>query len=373
MKLKTCKYKGVEFQFTDMPTTFGNRILKYNYPASDKQAIEVQGKTPRSFVINAIIPHTDYYQHKAELMSVLEDGKSGVLHHPTFGIVHNVINGECSITEKLSEVGRAEVSIPFEIDDATGSPIKLFDTFADVERSVENTDISLQDAIIEKFGLSGIATNITDAFDLANDIVNDVKSVTNLAIDAKLAIESPALFADVLGGVFKDAYELYESADLAFDAMERLFDFGDDAPIIMPTTFSRIERKNNQDILIGSAKTWALMYAYLSAARIEYSTETHLENVLESLENQYTNIRDNFDIGNETMENLDIARVSTSKYIDQKTVTVPKIFTINTPIVPLSVLLYKYYGNTDLFDTIVELNDIGHNAFVEGEVKLVSV
>ena len=113
IQLKTAKYKGVEFLFEDAATTGGNRLIKFNYPGSDKQSIEVQGKAPRSFNITAWIPHENYYQERDNLLRVLEDGEEGVLTHPTFGDVEKVISGVYTLTEVISELGRAKITIPF--------------------------------------------------------------------------------------------------------------------------------------------------------------------------------------------------------------------------------------------------------------------
>ena len=101
IQLKTANYKGVEFAIRDMPTTGGNRIIKFNYPGSDKQSIEVQGKAPRSFSLTAVIPHENYFSERDELLRVLEDGERGTLVHPTFGAIENVINGEFSLNENI--------------------------------------------------------------------------------------------------------------------------------------------------------------------------------------------------------------------------------------------------------------------------------
>ncbi len=73
IELKTAKYKGVEFLFEDMSTTGGNRLIKYNFPGSDKQAIERQGRLPRTFNLTAIIPHENYYQQRDNLLRVLDE------------------------------------------------------------------------------------------------------------------------------------------------------------------------------------------------------------------------------------------------------------------------------------------------------------
>ena len=59
--------------------------------------------------------------------------------------------------------------------------------------------------------------------------------------------------------------------------------------------------------------------------------------------------------------------------LDQVRVNTSQVITIETRRQPLSVLVYSYYGSTELTDTIAELNNIKENAFVEGSVQVLAV
>ena len=156
IQLKTAKYKGVELLFESVTTTGGNRLIKFNYPGSDKQSIERQGKRPLIPAMNIIIRHDGYEQKRDEIIRVLSDGVKGVLTHPTLGDINNVINGEFVLTEIISELGRARITVTFEIDDGEGiPPFDLFDPGSPLLRSrgVVLHHTSIGEESCESFGV----------------------------------------------------------------------------------------------------------------------------------------------------------------------------------------------------------------------------
>ncbi len=392
IQLKTAKYKGVEFAIESMPTTGGNRLIKFNYPGSNKQSIEVQGKAPRSFTLTAIIPHENYYQERDNLLRVLEDGQTGVLTHPTFGDVENVINGVYSLTETINDLGRAKIVIPFEVDDAPGIPQQSGDLVSQVQQQsdVLNTQLAADAAdnyeISSMFpanftdglnNVAAIAAAFTDVSLLQTPTNGDLsgfqETLNAFSSSAGELISDPSLLGSSLGAIFEDLNNLYDTPEQAFDVIKSLFGFGDNDPIAKTNTVGRIERNNNRGTLRTNMKTQALSYAYLNAAQLNYQTTDDLDQVQTDLEAQYLDIRDNQLVTNETQEQIDRLRVQAQDTLDQVRVNTSQVITIETRRQPLSVLVYSYYGSTELTDTIAELNNIKENAFVEGSVQVLAV
>ncbi|MCK4758545.1 MAG: DNA circularization N-terminal domain-containing protein [Candidatus Aminicenantes bacterium] len=391
IQLKTANYKGVEFAIRDMPTTGGNRIIKFNYPGSDKQSIEVQGKLPRSFSITAVIPHENYFSERDELLRVLEDGERGTLVHPTFGAIENVINGEYGLSENITELGRAEVTIQFEIDDSVGIPTESGNLGEEVAEQSNQLNNDLEEDFGEEYEVSLTSTgNFADALDNIGQVsqaIADASKTYNAPAEdlATIAaeintfngaignqIQSPTVLASSINGLFQSLDNLQETAERAFAQMKAMFNFGDDDPIIQEDTVGRIERKKNRDATRTMMKTQALSYAYVNASLITYETSDDLDLIQNQLEDQYLSIRNNELISNRTLEQLDRLRVQALKALDSASVNTRSIITIETSRKPLSVLVYEYYGNTELFDTIAELNNIKQNSFVEGEIRILT-
>lgn len=392
IQLKSAKYQGVEFAVTSMPSTGGNRIIKIRFPGSDKQSIEVQGKVPKALPLTAVIPHENYYTERDNLLRVLDNGLSGVLVHPTFGDIENVINGEYALTENITQLGRAEIVIPFEINDAIGIPTESGNLPAQVQTASSTLNNQLGSDLGGGYNVSLNASgnftdasdnllNVTAAFSSVSEFTNTVaeKAASFQAeVDAfsgqiNNLITSPVDMATSVASLFESVNNLFETPGEVFGALRSLFGFGDDDPIVVETTVGLIQRKRNRDLIRSNIKTQALSFSYVNAASDTYESSEALNEAQVDLEEQYLDIRDNQLITNEALEELDRVRVQAQKTLADVRVTTPVIITIETELRPLSVLLYEYYGNTDLFDTIAELNNIKMNAFVEGELRILSV
>jgi hypothetical protein len=391
IELKTARYKGVEFLFTDMPTTGGNRLVKFNFPGSDKQSIERQGKAPRTFNITAIIPHENYFQQRDNLLRVLEDGVSGVLTHPTFGDIENVINGRYTLTEKITELGRGQIVIPFEVNDAPGIPQQSGALASQVQAQSDilNTQLTADLGAGYKIDLSASGNfsdaqenigNVSTVFDTASKVA-EPKAANIAAFRASIngfstkigsLIQAPAELASNIQGLFDDLNDLYAAPETLLTALKSIALFGANDLTIQTNTVGRIQRKRNRDLMRATLRVVALSYSYLNAASATYSTTEDLERVQADLETQYLDARNNQLLSNEAMEELDRLRVQAQEALEVVRVNTRSIITVETPLKPLTVLVYEYYGATDLVETIADLNGINQNAFVEGELQILT-
>lgn len=411
IELKTAKYKKVEFLFKDMTTTGGNRLIKFNFPGSDKQAIERQGKAPRSFNLIIIIPHEDYYKKRNELLRILEDGKEDTLTHPTFGDVEKVLNGKYTLTEKTSELGRAEIVVPFEVNDSSGIPVQSGDLPSQVEEQQKKTTEEVTTDLADTYEVTkSFAGNFTDAIDNLNAVSDAIANAGDFAdpifenvaafrssvraFSASIGnlIQAPAELASSIQGMFEDLNNLYETPEDLLGAFGLLFSFGEDDPEVLTSTAGRAERKQNRDLVRSSMRIQALSFSYLAAAQIEYQTTEDLDLAQDALEAQYLNARNARSlvrgaqpavagrpiepneqlISNESRGALDRLRVQAQKALDVVRVNTRSIITVETPVKPLTILVYEYYGSTELVEVIAELNNIKQNAFVEGDIRILT-
>ena len=391
LQLKKCSYKGIEFAFVETTTTGGNRLIKYNYPGSDVQAIERQGKAPRSFTIPAILPYDGYFAKKEQLINILDDGEKGVLVHPFWGDIENIVVGAWTLDEKITNLGRAVLTIQFELDDAVGVPIDAGDL-----QTLTGTQFSLLNEILSSdvsdiFNVSlGFIGNFTDANITLNDMADAFVAVSERAkqIPAQSGpffkvvdsfrnstienIQKPDKLATDITTVFEAMDDLYETPEERYFVCQGLYNFGEGDIRIRETTAGRIERKRNRDLLNSTIKTLALSYSYYYSVQITYETTEDIDRVQSDLETQYSRIRQDRLVSNAVLEQMDRTRVQAIKTLDNVRVTTRQIFTISGVLLqPLSVLIYAWYGDLKLVDTIADLNNIKQNAFVAGEIKLV--
>jgi prophage DNA circulation protein len=391
IQLKESSYKGVSFPVKEMPTEGGRRLIKIRYPRSDKQSIEDQGLIPREFSITAIIPHDDYYNVKDALLRVLEDGEKGTLVHPTFGNIESVRNGTYSLDEKITELGKAEILIKFFIDDAVGVPVESARIASRVQTASDEFNASLAADLSGAFDITSTNTgNFADAEEAAlnvpsafSDVVKKIQAsadkidefnglIVSYQNTVGKIIQDPVDMAAKNNELFNSLNNLYENSDDAYQIMSGLFGFGDDDPSFEQNTAARIERQRNRELIRVNIKAQSLSYSYVVAVDIDYTNEVDLNSSLSDLEGQYLSIRTNEMLSNESLLAMDNVRVQGNAALAEKLLNTRKVITINTRKIPLSVLVYQYYGSTELVPTISDLNKIKQNAFVEGDVEILS-
>ena len=425
IELKTASYGGVEFLFTEAPTRGGNRIIKYNFPGSDKQSIERQGKFPRSHGMTIWIQHEDYFQKRDELLRVLEDGISKTLTHPTFGDVDDIINGPYQLDEKITELGRASIKVTFELNNAVGIPQQSGNLASQVQAASDALNSQLASDLGDNYDVStNLLGNFSDALESVENAVDAIGQAAQVVTPlteglaqfrARIArvsgaigdlIQAPAQLAEEIDGLFADLNNLFAAPGDALAAFQSLFGFGNSDQVIVPTTVAKSQRKKNRGLIRAALQAKALSYAYLNASEgttptttaagdtvaVLFTTTDDLDFVQDALEAQYivsvdaeiitvgplvvTTTADETVrqlISNESLELMDRVRVQAQKVLEEARINTRSIITVETPRIPLSVFVYAYYGSTDLTDEIAELNNIKLNAFVEGELRILTV
>lgn len=392
IQLHIAKYKGVEFLFFDTTTTGGGRFIKLNYPGSDKQSMERQGARPRSYSIIIVIPHEDYMAVKLAVLRMLDSEGPDTLTHPFFGDVPNMVPGVWEITEGLSRLGRAEVTVTFEVDDGVGVPVEVSNLPAQVAGLSGTLRDQLTGDLADSFdadkSLSGVFTDALDAVTGAIDAVADAAdlvldptaeelakiraSTQSLTASVGDLVQAPAELAAAFDGLLADLHNLSEAPRDLRKAFEALAGYGDDDPVVAPTTVARVRRSENRALIRADIRVLALAYLYSDAPTETFGTTDDLEATQDSLEVVYVDAKDNQLLTNEAIEALDRLRVSAQASLDAERVSTPRVITVETTETPLSVLVYRYYGSTELFETVAALNNINQNAFVSGSVKLLS-
>lgn len=388
INLRNAIYKGVNFLYQDMSTKGGNRLVFHKFPGSDIQSVESQGLLPREFTITIIIPHEDYYQKREEMLFVLEQKASGVMVHPTFGVLSNVIAGEYELSESITELGRATIKVTFFLDEQSGVPVLSRSSAAQVAQARNDAIISSEENLEENYSVTQL--NLQDSVNQIRDLAALFESSQNIgdpnpqraselrvlardtSTNAADFAANPELLAQRVTALMDAVINLSDDPRRNDEALQQIFEFGDDDPEINPTTQILIDRKRNRDTLRGMVKAEALSYSYVATSEITYDTTMELDFRRQDLEAQYSQVRDEDIVDNASLEQLDRARVTNGDVLDIKRVSSKSVVTVNTPRMPLSVLVFDYYGNTDNLDAISTLNGVTDSSQVEGEVKILA-
>ena len=390
---KPASYKGVDFLMLTSRIEGGRKDALFAFPNSDKQTIEDLGLLPRMYSMNVIIPHDNYIEERDRLLRVLEDGQKGPLDHPFYGRVENVVARTFTIVERLSDLGRAELQISFAIDDNIGIPQKAENAISEASQQLAilndlnaaniTNDFEVDDALLGNFQdaqelLEGISEVFEDVVSFATTLTTEINqyaaNINQFTSAINQLITLPQDLANSIQNVFSTINGLFSSVEATFNAFTQFdfFDFGDDDVEINQTTQGRVQRATNRDTINQSIQAFALGYAYLNAAQIDFQTEEDIDDANKILEDQYVKIFESLCLCSQTSAALTDLRTITNNLLDDKRVEAKRIVTVHTKLMPMSVLAYRYYGSTELTDTLLKLNDIKGASFIEGDVRILT-
>jgi len=408
IETRPAAYKKTEFLMQLAKTSGGNKDVRFEYPNSNRQKIEQLGKKVRDYSITAIIPHKNYFILRDLMIAVLESPGKGPLDHPMYGRIENVVVRTFVINETISELGRASIEIEFSIDDNAGAPFSSVDSASEIEALNINLQIALNNDIATKFKvttnsignfrdaqkkLQDITKTIRSAVDsisIITDTVNIISANINSFNDSiNLLISLPQDLANSITGLFSTVNGVFSTFESAVITYRSMFDFGDNDTQINLNTTGRIERENNRSAINQVMKISSLGYAYQNTAELislsisqtagvngadpaPVLTTEDIDNVNIILENQYNSVNTDTRFSEEVKREITNLRTASNNLFDSARVDAKKVLTVHTHLRPMSEIAYQYYGNTELTETLIALNNIDNSAFVEGEIKILS-
>ena len=398
-KLQIASWRGVEFIVENVETSGGQKTVVHEYPNSNIRTVESLGIMPDAYNVSAIITGQDYFELKKRLRIEIKRAGIGTFVHPYDGAVECHVDGNYSYTE--DDTSLSETIITFRLLVATEEILPQAEPFslADVQDKADASNASLATGFGETFGVSTPFTqNFVSAeslLDSAGAFFNSQRTVfvqstetisgvtnviDNFTADIVRLINAPPELGTTLIDLYQSIVTLYPTAEERFEALKQFFSFGDSDDEINTSTVSLQERKLNQNCIINTIKSGALVEAYRAAAEKEYGTTDEIDEAQEDLEDQFgsilgdTNLDDasNSGLTEETQISLADLRDSVRSFLDNAKLMTAQVVTINTVEMPAQLLSYTYYGSSDNTVEIIELNSIRNPSFVSGEVEILS-
>ncbi len=392
-KLSVATFRGVPFLFSSSQRSGGRKTVQHEYPNTDKRWVEDLGKIVPTFTLQALITgKEDYFQNRDRFTQALERPGSGLLSHPFYGTqtVHVI---EYSLDEQTGALGRAEYSITFAVTGSVSSP---------TEDGSDGPVIRLRAEKIVEVATAVLQTNyqpsvINKAEHTYNkNILNGILDFWNLGISAILSLqrlddadlEEPRTYlaqvqnnlntivsnevqmVDTVINGFKSFDDIDLDADIAYSAYTAMFAFREDTELPDATTIQKKRNLENHYLITGVFNILALVYAYDAAKDIEYMTSDDVDRIHAQLEIQYKYILGIPNIDYDLLDNLRSIRTSMREFFNSTNKKVFRIVTVNTPVMPLAVLIHQYYGNLDVLEEVQTLNQIVELPFVSGSIRI---
>ncbi len=393
-------FRGSPFFIKSSGVEGGRKDSKKEFVNTDRQLIEDLGKKQRVFTINGCIAERrdssntlimSYIQARDGLINALEKGGTGVLIHPWYGRIDNIVCRVYSISENVNVIGIADISITFEISNTDGIPVASEFGRTRVSKFHENLMETIEKDLSEIFIVTSSATgNFTAAKDKLDSLITNINAATdpiaavadeinkhtnyisNFSADISTLISAPVDLADRINGALDSIGGLYSTAKGTLEAFKNLFDFGDDDIDSPQITSISIERKNNNDVINSTIRAGALSFSYLNASDIEYQTVDEITEQASDLEVQYQKLFDDPLVNEEVIDALTDLRLTTQGFFDEQKLTVSKIITIRSNPMSTRLLAFYNYGTSARGEEIAELNEFYDLALQQGNIKVFS-
>lgn len=399
-ELIEASYKGAFFYVTSITQTSGRKDSKKEYPGADVQAIQDLGLDEGSFSVTGSVSArfdangqeiTSYRTARDDLRTALRSGGTGIFAHPFEGDIANVACRNYTLRESTSNVGVADLTINFEISNSDARPTEAPTTAAEIAAGQAALVAASAANLSEQFEVTNsFAGNFSDALDkvsnigdsiqnaaspilLAADKINEFATeISNFGAMVASLVAAPQSLASAVSNLFQTLEGSISTVSGTLTAFQSLFDFGDFDISFSLDTAGRIERDRNRRAVNSAVQTHALAYAYSAAARSEFQTAEDVDEVVDSLEAQYAKVITSGNLDEDSTDALNSLRITALQFLQDQSVSNPRIITVESKLTSARLLSYSYYGDSSLGETIALLNDLEDSSFLEGSVRILS-
>lgn len=387
-------YKNFPFSINGASLEGGRKTAIKQFPNRNTQNVEDLGLQPRRYTLDLIIGDKadgeSYFSYRDRLLAVLEQKGPGVLIHPLYGRIENIVAVAFSLNESLSEFGDATVTVNFEPDQNTGIPQGFISSITEIGAANQVVQAAVASDVSDNYSVTDAFTgNFQAAVDKVNAIIARVNEssefigeaavtldefsaeIGELSANVNSLVSAPLELSQAITNLFESVNGLYQSADATFDTFIGFFGFGDNDIPSGNSTSGLAERQQNNDVLNGAVAAASLAYAYQAAAGIDFQTTLDIDTVADQLDVQYQAVLAS---GSDrpVIDAVTDMRIKTLNAFDQARINASQIITVETGPTTVRLLAFSYYGNDDNGETIQNLNGITDVSFIEGEVQVLT-
>lgn len=396
-------FKSIPIRIISASVTGGRKTIKKEFPNRDTQTIEDLGLQPRSYSLEILVadvgkakeneePTQDYFDYRDALIAAIENKGVGILIHPFYGRIENVVATNYSINENFTAFGRSTISVTFDVNDGTGIPVESETALSQIVKRREVVDKEVIDDITDNFSVSNVFQNnfiaaqnkinqiIDSAIDAtsfigaASDQINSFnRFIGGLSDNVNSLIVAPNNLALSISNLFSNIDGLFGTAENTAKSFINLFGFGDnDEDDIATTTAERIERKENTAVLNQAVNVETLSYAYVSVAQIDFETVAQIESAEQELEVQYDAIVNNVNANPDVNATLTDMRIVVQQFFDEQRLSAKQVISVFTNITSARLLSYQYYAESESGEDIIALNGITDVSFIDGDIDILT-
>lgn len=381
-------FRGAVALYRKGSKSFGRKNTDHEYPNRDDRYVEDLGGLDDTFSVSAVITGDDWRQKRDAFEQALRQKGSGQLVHPLYGSVTVAVKN-VTVNEDLSMFG--EIGYELEFKKTLAQPIYPQGTVvasASILRDIQTINEATTDWIAENFFVSArFPRNFTDAVETIENLTNTFegtvsglfsnsgitelsRSILNLVDNAKSFIKDPFSLGESLVDIMEKFQTIMDDPAELVNVNAEMFDVGDDIPLLIEKTQGRIERQSNRDILNISVQGLALANAIQQASLVEYFDVTQLDATTALIDDKFDDISEHPKLAPVVRETLQTARTKLRDYLKEQQAVAYRINEVTVNQIPMTILSYQYYGDTDNVEKLLALNDTVYAPAVEGPTKL---
>lgn len=395
-------FRGIPFLYTDFSQTGGRKYKTFEYPNLDNRVTQDLGGYQRIYRMTATIADTtaNYKNARQQFIDALEQEGVGVLIHPIEG-VKNVFAHPYTLKESISFTGKAVFELTFE---ETGvqlypdqSPSNASNIGQQLNSLISQINSNFQEvwSVISYYEgniiysanlIQGMVQVFTNAGSIAS---NQIDSFNNYIKNLNLLEENKYKYTSDSTSLTNNVQTLFSNAgqlgNTNFDTLDIFQSFFNYNPFssVPQTTVPNEQREQNRIISnqLINAMGWA--YYALFAANTSFETEEDIQTQQQILNNQFIYIVNNntyIDINNissiildgNTLSILETIRYNVHQSLRNQIANSRKVIEINIKSESLLPLVYQYYNDLSLYDTIYDLNNLKDATNLSGNLKILS-
>lgn len=385
--LYPCTFRGIPFFYISGDVSGGRKTVMHEYPNKNFRFVEDLGLQLRTFSIKGIVTGRLYSLQKFALEEVLKLKGIGIFTHPFEGII-KVVATRYTVSESLSKVGVAEFNIIFEEANPSLFPRRTANNISKLAQIFKQIYDDVGNEFNKNYN-AGTNRNITDAANKLKSANNgliksgqqttsDEETRQTFDLESQKFNDNAFLIAGIgdtgneTSSLISDFDSLSTDANDRFDASKRIIGFGEEDEFLSLDTIEINQRNNNTKLINGMTNGLAFINMIDSAKNKKYNDEDELNETVDILDAAFSQIEtaeSNIFTAN-FLNQINEMRNQIRVFFEQERLIVNKIIEVETPPLPMTVIAYKYYGNTDEYLDLLSLNNITNPAIVSGKIRI---
>ena len=111
--MQTASYKGVSFEVININDSADRAVVEHLYPYLNGGDLEDMGLNPKQVQMQAIFNGNGYYTEVTRFLKMMEQRGAGVLVHPIFGRMPNMLCTSYSIRHDAENINYCALDLTF--------------------------------------------------------------------------------------------------------------------------------------------------------------------------------------------------------------------------------------------------------------------